>query len=156
MMVSNTMCYLASTVFRCMADAQWTDYAHYAKKRNLGHKGMAVVIAAGGIWSRSRLHECKAVASPICPRCNEEHETDVHRHWACKANVLAEVAKASGQERAAVIKMFKGRISIDLCRTQHRALRRRRGRNEASEAQHATSVSERACVEADLQTPPDD
>ena len=62
-----------------MADAQWTDYAQwshngkggegeidyasarkllarYAKKRNPGHKGMAIVTAAVGVWTRGRLH----------------------------------------------------------------------------------------------------
>ena len=69
-------------------------------------------------------------------------------------SILAEVAKATGQERSAVVKKVKGRISIDLCRAQHRALRRRRIGNEPSEAFHAASVAERAAVETDLEMPP--
>ena len=47
---------------------------------------LAIVTAAGGVWTRRRLHDCNIVASPICPRCNDWPETDLRRYWLCKAN----------------------------------------------------------------------
>ena len=71
-------------------------------------------------------------------------------------SILAEVALATGLVRAVVVKRFKGRISIDLCRAQHRALRRRRAGYKVADVVHAASAAEQALTEAELEVPPAD
>jgi len=67
-------------------------------------------------------------------------------------SILAEVAKATGRTKADVIARVKGRISIDLCRAQSRAIRRRREKMSCTPDVRPTI--ERTVLESILEEPP--
>ena len=68
-------------------------------------------------------------------------------------SVFNAVAKSIGKQKADVVQRIKGRISIDLCRAQSRALHRRRTAIHQS-CEMPPEVS-RAVAEVALESPPE-
>ena len=67
-------------------------------------------------------------------------------------SVFRGVARSTGKDKAEVVRRMKGRISIDLCRAQSRALHRRK----VVVCEQPTGVMSRATAEALLEVPPED
>ena len=69
-------------------------------------------------------------------------------------SMLAEVANSTGKKKEDVVGRLKGRISIDLCRAQSRALRRRR--QQAAANSMTKNIVERTLLQSNLQEPPEE
>jgi hypothetical protein len=67
-------------------------------------------------------------------------------------SILDELARATGKKKSEVVSRVKGRISIDLCRAQSRALARRR--QQAQSGSESRPVVERTLLEAKLDEAP--
>ena len=52
--------------------------------------GMLENIVTGGYYTRSRLRDEGLEEDDLCPRCQEERETPLHRFWKCKDNSTLE------------------------------------------------------------------
>ena len=40
----------------------------------------------GAVWTNVRISECYPDQSPICVRCNQAPDTELHMYWQCPAN----------------------------------------------------------------------
>ena len=69
-------------------------------------------------------------------------------------SIFAEVAKSTGKVKADVVRRLKGRISIDFCRAQSRALRRRRMQVDHTRGQNV-SIADQVALQSVLEHPPD-
>eukprot|EP00974_Lingulodinium_polyedra_P066284 6414535-Lingulodinium_polyedra.AAC.1 len=49
-------------------------------------KGMGKCVMAGGLWPLQRRFEAGKLYSPLCQRCGQQPEDELHRIWGCAAN----------------------------------------------------------------------
>ena len=59
-----------------------------AYKKGKKHAQVAALetLMCGACWSQSRIHSIHPEVTPLCPRCHQEPEEDLHAFWTCPAN----------------------------------------------------------------------